>query len=268
MRFSHLILVFGLLLSCNSKEKKNTSYLSSQDMVMSAPILECDNLFFTDSVAITMNFSLPDSSIKYTLDDSEVDTQSKTYIKPISLKETTTIRAKNFHPEFHSGASTTLKVIRTNTKLVGSTVTITPSPNERYRGNGNSSLTDRKKGTTSFASGNEWLGFQADSVEVDIDFPASQSISKVTVSTLSNHGAWIFLPESIVVFSRTQKVGAIEVQPLSEDDTSRLEFIEIPIKEDSYDNLKIVVRSLKEIPEWHQGKGTLPWLFTDEILVE
>lgn len=269
MKYLHIIiLVFGLLLSCNSKEKKKTSYLSSQDIVMAAPILEYDNLFFTDSVEVTMKFSLPNSSIKYTLDGSDVTSDSKTYEKPIFLNKTTQIEAQNFHQEFQWSTSAILKVVKTNTKLMGSKIEISPSPNERYQGNGVISLSDHIKGTTAFANGNAWLGFQADSVLMKVNFPEVKSLSKVMVSTIANHGAWIFLPKIITVFSGNSKVGSTEVLYPSEQDKTRLEFIEIPIEAKEYENLKIMVTSLNEIPEWHQGKGTLPWLFIDEILIE
>jgi len=269
MRFiGVMILVLTLFLSCNSTEKEKVSYLSSQDMVMAPPIIESNSLFFTDSVEVKMNFAMPNSTIRYTLDGSQVNEQSQQYGKAILLKETTTLKAKNFHPEFQSGPSTTLKVMRTNTKLAGSTVEINPAPNERYQGNGNFSLTDLKKGTLAFANDNSWLGFQSDSVTADIKFSKAQSISKVTVSAMANHGAWIFLPKSITIFSGKKEIGTTIIQKPSEGDASKLEFIEIQIEENKYENLKVLVTSLEEIPEWHQGKGTPPWLFVDEILVE
>lgn len=269
MRYPHLvILIFGLLLSCNSKEEGKTSYSSSQNIVMAAPILEYDNLLFTDSVEVTMKFSLPNSKIKYTLDGSKVTNASKTYEKPIFLDKTTLIEAQNFHPEFQWGTSAILKVVKTNTKLMGSKIEMSPSPNERYQGNGIISLTDHIKGTTAFANGNAWLGFQADSILIKVNFPEPKRLSTVTVSTIANHGAWIFLPKTITVFSRNRKLGSTEVLYSSEQDKARLDFIEVPIEAGTYENLRIIVSSLNEIPEWHQGKGTLPWLFIDEILIE
>lgn len=262
------VLVFGLLLSCKSKEKEKTAFLASEMVVMAAPLFACENLFFTDSVKVAMKFSLSDSKTKYTLDGSDVDKTSKDYNKPIWLNETTLVKAKNFHPEFQSSTDARLKVIRTNTKMEGSKIQITPSSNERYKGNGTSTLSDHIKGTTAFANGNTWLGFQSDSVSLDINFSKEQSISKVIISTIVNHGAWIFLPKQITIFSGTQEVGEIDLKKPLETDKARLEFIEIPVKANTYENLRIVVSSVNKIPEWHQGKGTLAWFFTDEILVE
>ena len=209
-----------------------------------------------------------DSKIKYTLDETEVLETSNTYNKPIWLNETTVVKANNFHPEFQSSTDAKLKVVKTNIKLKGSKIEISHVPNERYKGNGASTLSDHIKGTTAFANGNAWLGFQTDSVSIDINFSEEQTISKVTLSTLANHGAWIFLPKQIAIFSGTQEVGNMDIKKPKETDTARLEFIEIPIKENTYDNLRIVVSSVNKIPEWHQGKGTVAWFFTDEILVE
>ena len=267
MRYSGFI-VFLIVLFISCSTEKKVDYLSSEKMRMASPILSADKLFFTDSVSVSMNFALPNSVIKYTLDNSKVTDQSKTYNTPILLTETTTISAKNYHPQFQSGNTTNLKVIKTNSKLTGSTISVNPSPNEKYQGSGASSFNDHKKGTASFSSGNSWLGFQNDSIRINIDLSHLQSIKKVLLSTMVNHGAWIFLPKEITVLSKGKIVGAIIVQPPLENDTSGLEFIEIPIKEGNYDHLKIIVSSLDEIPEWHQGKGTTPWFFTDEILVE
>lgn len=262
------ILVFVVLLSCKSKETEKTTLLAPEAIVMAAPLFECENLFFTDSVEVTMKFSLPDSKIKYTLDETEVVQASNDYNQPIRLYETTVVRAKNFHPEFQSDNDSRLKVVRTNTKLKGSKIQIVPEPNERYQGNGASSLSDHIKGTTAFANGDAWLGFQTDSVFLNIDFLEGQAISKVTVSTIANHGAWIFLPKQITVFSGKQEVGKVDLKKPLEVDNTRLEFIEIPIKKNTYSNLRIVVSSVNKIPEWHQGKGTVAWFFVDEILVE
>jgi len=267
-QFYATVFIFGLLLSCNPKEMEKISYLSSEEMTMAAPLLECENLFFTDSVEVAMRFSLSDSSINYTLDGSEVSSTSKTYEKPIRLHKTTVVKAKNFHPEFQSSSAANLKVVKTNRKLLGSKIIVNPEPNERYQGCGASSLNDFTKGTTAFANGNAWLGFQTDSIQIAVDFSEGKNISKVTVSSFANHGAWIFLPKEIKVFSAGQEVGAVGLQEPLEAATAKLEFIDIPITENRYNNLNIVVYAVNEIPKWHQGKGTVAWFFTDEILVE
>ena len=271
MRYTQLVIVLlGLLFSCNTKEKEEeeSAYLTAVNTLMAAPLLECENLFFTDSVKVAMKFSLPDSNIKYTLDGSDVRAESKTYEKPLLLDKTTLLKAKNFHPEFQSSNDASIKVIKTNSKLAGSKIDVNPNPNERYKATGTSSLTDHIKGTSSFANGNAWLGFQSDSIRMEIKLSQAQTLSKVIVSTMVNHGAWIFVPKKITVFSGTREIGKVDLPKPSKEDTFRLEFIDIPIKKDIYDSLSIMVSSVNEIPEWHQGKGTVAWFFTDEILVE
>ena len=269
MRFIQLAMVFFVLLfSCSPKVKDKVAYLAAAKTVLAAPVLECNHLFFIDSTEITMKFSLADAKIRYTLDGTDVTQSSNTYEKPIQVYETTLIKAKSFHPEFQSSTSNSLKAVKTNSLLTGSKIRITPQPNELYQANGTLSLTDHNKGTASFANGNDWLGFQSNGIGITIDFPEPKHLTKVTVSTLTNHGAWIFLPKNITVFSGGKEIGTTDLQQPTREDTSGLEFIEVPIKENTYTNLRIAVSSLNEIPEWHQGKGTLPWFFTDEILVE
>ncbi len=266
MRYSCLFLIFaGLFFSCKSE---NIVYLSSDEVHMSAPIIHSDNLFFADSAVVTMNFSMPETIIKYTTNTSEVTHTSTDYNTPIILKKSATIQAKNFHPDYISGETAILKLRKTNSKLAASVIAVQPAANHRYSGTGEATLTDLKKGSLSFSNDDKWLGFQEDSIRILIDFPTAKTVSKVVVSTMANHGAWIFLPHKIEVYSENIKIGSKVIKAPQQEDNNTLEFIEIPVLKNLYKNIKIEIISLSEIPKWHQGSGTIPWFFTDEILVE
>jgi len=266
MRYSYLFLIFaGLLFSCKSE---NLVYLSSDEVHMSAPIIQSENLFFADSAVVTMRFSMPETIIKYTTNNSEVTHTSTDYNTPIILKKSTTIQAKNFHPDYISGETAILKLRKTNSKLAASVIAVQPAANQRYSGTGEATLTDLKKGSLSFSNNDKWLGFQEDSIRISIDFTAAKTVSKVVVSTMANHGAWIFLPHKIEVYAEQQMIGSTTIKTPQQEDITTLEFIEIPVSKNQYKELKIEIISLGEIPKWHQGSGTIPWFFTDEILVE
>lgn len=261
-----VLLALSFLWGCASKAEK--AYLAAQNVRMTAPILECTNPFFTDSVRVTTKFDLPDAEIRYNLDQTHITEASPTFHKPLYLKESTTIQAKVFHPEYQSSPTTALRVLRTNSMLLGSTITITPKPSEPYQANGAQTLTDHRKGSTAFANGNAWLGFQSDTVAFKIDFKRDTPVSKVILSTLLNHGAWIFLPKHIRVLSGNRELGAIQLAAPAAPEQTQFEFIEIPLEKVRTNRLEIMVTPLDSIPQWHQGKGTPAWFFIDEILVE
>jgi len=53
--------------------------------------------FYSDSVIVELSTGAPDDTIKYTLDGSDPDGTSLTYASPISIMQTTVLRARNFN---------------------------------------------------------------------------------------------------------------------------------------------------------------------------
>ena len=265
MKLISLILIVTTLISCNIEKH---SYDETGNFQLAVPILKVDSTLFKNSTMVTMNLGFPNSEIRYTTDGKEVEPNSPVYNDPLKLDHSATIKAKVFHNDFKSSEQTTLQVTQIANNISNSSISIEPQPHENYKGLGAAGLIDMQKGSLQFRSGNKWLGFQTSPVSITIDLNNEMSLSLLKVSCLQNQGGWIFTPKKITVFSESGEIGEITIKNASKKQENQLKIISIPIKEGTYSKLKIMVYSLNEIPQWHQGKNTFPWLFLDEILVE
>lgn len=265
MRYIAAFFIIVLTMSCNGQK---TSYTTTNIFQLAPPQLITEQVLFKDSTRVVMNFSFPETTIHYTLDGSEVTTESMAYTAPITLNSTAVVKAKNFHQDFQSSPTVSISVARIYKNRASTTISITPEPHERYEANGAKSLTDSKKGSLQFSNDDTWLGFQTDTISLNMSFSKATHISKIVLSTMKSHGNWIFSPKAILVFSQGKKVGSTILPLASQQDIAELQFIQIPIKKQEYTTLKVLVVSLDEIPEWHQGKDTPAWTFIDEILIE
>jgi len=265
MKWIYSILVFSALISCKIEKD---SYDESDNFQLAIPIIQVDSPLFKNSAKVTMYFGHPNSEIRYTVNGKEVGPDSPIYNGPLTLEHTATIKAKVFHNDFKSSEQTTLQITQIANNISNAIIKLEPQPNENYKGLGATGLIDMQKGSLQHRSGSEWLGFQTAQVTINIDLNNEMPLSLLKVSCLQNQGAWIFSPKRITVFSELWEVGEVTIKNASKKQGNQLRIIPIPIKKGTYSKLKVMVYSLNEIPQWHQGKGTLPWLFLDEILVE
>lgn len=265
MKWISSLLIFSVLVSCKSD---SVSFEESGTFQLAAPIIHVDSTLFKHSAKVVMSFGLPDSEIKYTLDGTEVDENSTLYVGPIVINKASTIKAKAFHKDFRSSEQVTAQAEKIMHNISDVTIALEPEPNKNYQGTGAHGLVDMQKGNLQFRGSNQWLGFQTNKMTVQIDLPKELEISLLKVSCLQNQGGWIFAPKEIMVHSGSKEVGKVSVDTAGEKQENQLKVISIPIEKGNYAQLTLTVFSMDEIPQWHQGKGTTPWLFLDEILVE
>ena len=265
MKCISFLLILSVLVSCKTDR---VSYEEAGNFQLAAPIIQVDSTLFKQGATITMSFGFPNSEIRYSLDGNQVDGGSPVYEGPIAINKASTIKAVAFHTDFKSSEQTVVQVEKIKHKISDATITIAPEPHANYRGLGATSLVDMQKGSSQFRGGTQWLGFQTGKTTITIDLANALELSLIKVSCLQNQGGWIFSPKEIVVHSGSKEVGKVAVENAGEQQENQLKVIPVPIKEDNYSQLRVTVFLLDEIPQWHQGKGTTPWLFLDEILVE
>lgn len=145
-------------------------------------------------------------------------------------------------------------------------------PNDSYAGSKPNLLHDNIGGQANYRSGS-WVGFDNDTVTVDIELQKKETISNILISLLQDENSWIFLPEQIQVFyfnETKQSFLPVATQTFNHDTPGPKQPVIHEIKSSPVihtNKLKLVFLTLKKIPAWHGGKGNHGWLFLDEIKV-
>ena len=232
------------------------------------PIILADSMLFSNSASLSMELAQDDAIIRYTLDGQDVTANSSSYLEPLELASTTEVKVRAFHSEFKPSESQSLVVRKLEKNISSASVKILPQPNSNYPGDGAVTLIDTQKGSLNFRKGKFWLGFQENQITADLKFSESTVINSLIVSVLQDHDSWIFAPKTIKASTNGRQIGAIVIEKPDSPKKKKLLFIEVPVQKGSYQDLTITITPLPQIPEWHQGKGTLPWVFMDEIMVE
>jgi len=265
------IFLFVALFFCAACSEKLS--LVQQDQIhLSNPIIESDSVFFTQDLRVKVGLGLENVEIRYTLDTSEPNLTSNLYSDEIILKESAKIKTRAFHSDYLPSEIVSAQFIKTRTSNLIKSIKLNREPHEKYQGVGVSGLTDYIKGTKDYKS-SSWLGFSGGDLEIIAETTDKELVSQLILSFLSHQSAWIFLPESIEIYTANQQedytlVSTKNVVITEENSESELRFVELDFSKQEAKFVKIIIKNISEIPAWHAGKGTPPWLFIDEVLLK
>ena len=235
-----------------------------------APSIQVDYTNFGVPPEITIERSMPESKIYFTINGQEPTTSSRLYGAPFTLKTTAKIKARAFYQG--QAISPIVEVAAPVIRNV-SAITLKNEPAPQYSAKGNYSLVDGLKGSQDFQDG-QWLGFHTNDLIAEIQFPKEQLINEVQVSFLENITNWIFLPTKVEIEISKDGENFFQIFqqdiPVPEQDNR-----EIRLKSfgQSYraslqaTHLRVIAKNIGICPQWHSGKGGPAWLFVDEIAI-
>ena len=254
------------------KDPKRWNYASDFNFQLADPVISSSSIFFEKENKIELSFAYDGAKLYYTLDGSEPTQNSAIYTQPVSVYKSGTFKAKAFFSTFHPSNTVSVNYLKITKKYPLNNITLIEPPNKNYPGTGATGLIDLKKGSNDFRE-NKWMGFRENNLETIIEFTEEVSLKKVTASILSNPDAWIFPPSGMEVLISEDgrdfhEIAKKEFILIHENIQTGPQFISVDFKKEQSRFLKIIVKNLAEIPEWHPGKGTPAWIFIDEILTE
>jgi hypothetical protein len=249
-----------------------TCSLFAQDTFrLAPPVLKYGAVFFAGKTDMAIKFAQSGTAVHYTLNGNEPTSKDPKYKKPIAITNNfTTVKAKAFGKEFRSSETVAVTFIKDGKPI--QSIIQTPA-NAKYPGSGATTLMDNKGGIEQ-SNSNTWMGYNCDTVTIQLNFAKPQQVNKILLDFLQNEGGWIFLPEKIEVswFDRSQnsfqKFGSIEFDSDKETPGSHCVYKIIETKEKfSTSVIAINILVKKNMPAWHSAKGEHAWMFINEIKV-
>ncbi len=171
------------------------------------------------------------------------------------------IVSKNVHFEISPDETYELEHTPFDLKIhsaIGLPVKLLTEPNSKYSNHGELALVDGIKGHRPW-KGNEWLGFDVDTISWIVDLKKSALIESFDLGFLDAQGSWIYLPKSIQLYVSTdQKKWTLLPKQLPVEN-----FHQEIKKTGRY--IKVVLISNNKIAKGFPGEGYHPWTFVDEM---
>ncbi len=118
--------------------------------------------------------------------------------------------------------------------------------------------------------GTEWIGFDTDSIILEIDLGKRTKIKEIGLSFLQDEGSWIHAPDMISIETISPKNGMNAGQacgPSLDGYAPCPEKWNFEIKS-KVEKLRIIIYGIGKIPMGLPGEGNMPWIFMDEITIK
>jgi hypothetical protein len=233
------------------------------------PTIMADNFFIKDKMTVEITYPFDDTAIYYTLDGSEPDTTSIKYTSPITISNTTNVKAVTAKDGW--GISETALAYFKKSTIAYKEVSLNKAPAEKYTGAGAVMLGDLQRGSTNFVDG-KWLGFEASHFNATFELDKPREISTVSVGALSIPGSYIFFPTGFTISvsqdgKRFTKLHNEKLGPQKPDSSIQLKFFDAEFAKTNAKYVRVEVKSILKNPSWHQNPGADSWLFVDEIVI-
>ncbi len=148
-------------------------------------------------------------------------------------------------------------------------VTCKPMPNEKYTGSGTGMLTNAVRGTDDYKI--NWLGWQAQDVEIVVDLENVTAVKEITLSSLQFPKSWIIHPSQVSCAISSDGVGYTNVGTVASNTDLQQEPMmknfTFKIADAKARYIKLNAVATKTLPAWHSYFGNPAWLFIDEVVV-
>jgi hexosaminidase len=207
--------------------------------------------------------------IFYTTDDSRPSNKSILYKSPILIQKNTMLNAAVLDHLSNPTGSVFSQEYFIN-KATGKPITTKPAPSNSYNRGGDLTLVNGIVGSLPW-SGNEWLGWQTNMIDVELDLMNVTTVQNIKVKYLADDASWIHLPVKIELWCSYDGKEFVKKGTLNKLDIETMYKNNMPqfvLKPSSMRFVKLHIESNEKIPAGKAGAGETPWLFISEIMIE
>lgn len=220
---------------------------------------------------LKVSLSVPcNAEIRYTLDGSRPGGNAALYDGTLSISDNTRLRAVS---RTKGGLESELFSLDFNrVKSTFANAVLNTMPEERYKGQGASTLTDGVY-SSPFCTSGLWLGYKDEPCDVTIDLGEVMEIDRVSFSSLVDMSAYIMGVRKAEVSvssdgAEFKKVAECTYDGPVSDDVKHIEKNVLTFEEVEARYVSVLLTGFDVLPEWHSGAGSRPFLFIDEIEVD
>jgi hypothetical protein len=240
------------------------------DMIQVTPDPRIGYTISKDNVAnVSIATNIAGAIIKYRIGNEKGTAFKNIYDRPLQISKTSTVQAGLFMDDKQVAAADLFIPVN---KALNKPVTIQSGYAPQYAAAGAASITDGLMGSTAFKD-NKWLGFSGRDVTVTIDMQQVTAIHTIAINFLDDPNSGIYLPPKVSVYVSGNNTDFKLAGTYTNKEAPRMG--EPALKVFTIDNIKtkaryirVVANAFGEIPEGYLFKGTMSWIFVDEIMVD
>lgn len=276
----HQDIVSGGTLVLEMGPESNTGWGSTEDVLPRSAIVEhlilptpyvvpgTSHRIFSDSVTIELASLEPGVSLHFTLDNSTPTVDSPVYTGPLTLTETSTVKAI----ALKEGMSPSHVLAARFTKIpAGRSIELKTQYASQYSGGGDNALIDGIAGTGDFRTGT-WQGYHGVDIDAIVDLGAQSTVKKLSIRFLQDNNAWIFMPLKVEFWASTdgktfEKAGEVMNDVPDMQEGSIIKAFELTIPPGRIRYIRVWAENMGVCPDWHKGAGNKAWIFADELSV-
>ena len=210
--------------------------------------------------------------LKYKSECATCDTNFIDYVKAFQIIKSGILKVQPYKNNKIYGDL--IEIPFSNHAAINRNVNYSTEYSEWYQAGGNKGLVDSKLGTLDFRDG-AWQGFWGNDLECIIDFEKLEAgIFSITANFYQYSNSWIFIPEEMnAEISDDGKVwknwGSVKSNVNLEQRGKFIHSLAISNQEGgNFRYLKVKVKNVGKVPEWHEAAGSDAWIFIDEIIVK
>lgn len=243
---------------------------AQQKLQLAPPIVQVPSSIYNDSTHLTIRFNQPGAAVHYTWDDREPVASDPVYQSPLPVNRDAVLKLRSMGADYLPSETLQFSFRKMGQPVAG---VRTSTPHTYYANQPATILHDGIAGNNNYRSGT-WLGFDSDTVTVEIDLKKEVKAHKLSLGILKDENSWIFFPKSIVFYF--QEAGQTnwtqaEMRQYRSDSISARNFswesFSLPSNKKPV-KLKLLLENISPIPDWHPGKGNKGWIFIDEVIID
>jgi uncharacterized membrane protein/mono/diheme cytochrome c family protein len=263
----------GELQKQNKKIQFDRGYIPDENetLTLTPPIVKNEEFILSENEQIELKHQVGGASIRYTTDGSDPDsTTSPIYNSPLAVNGFTMVKAKAIRTGWYSSPVASFTFFKKGIKP--SRAELINQPNEKYKGNGATTLSDLKKGLAENFGDAAWLGFREQPFAAVFYFDTAQTINSISISYNESVQSYLMPPAEVEIWAGDEKdkmkllkKTTVKQPTEKEKNVVRVEGLKIETPQAKYKCYKIIAKNVSKLPAWHPGKGDKAWIFIDEI---
>lgn len=238
---------------------------------LNAPQILNEEPILQDTAKIRIKHQIQGTVIRYTLDGSVPDSVSSLIYKgPLTIQDNSILKTRAFRNGWYGS-----DVVEKSFFYAGfpiDSVALLTQPAPAYRSKEGKTLFDGIKSDDEFRNG-KWLGYRENFMDALIIMKKPVQAQTVTLSMVWNIGGFIFPPKKVEIWGGTDQkqlrlLSTLKPEmPTKESPNRKLLLYKAEFTKQDIKFIRIKAYPSGKLPDWHQAKGELTWIFMDEIFV-